>query len=187
VSTDPSASPAAFFAAELKRLRTSAGMTQEALAAAAGYSPSTVAAIETCRLIPSEDFAGFADKALQADGALTRLHPLVERMSVRPWFRDLVKVERSATEILTYESYLIPGLLQTERYMRAIVRAGRPALSGDDVERVVALRRTRQEILEPRDIPVDQEHTPGCGPSSTSLHCTGWWGTRRSCGSNWRT
>jgi len=160
VSNDPSASPTAFFAAELKRLRTSAGITQETLAEAVGYSPSTVAAIETSRMIPSEDFARFADQALHADGILTRLQPLVERLSVRPWFRDRVKVERSATDIKTYESYLIPGLLQTERYTRAVALADRPALSGDEIERAVALRRTRQEILEPRDLPVDVEQTP---------------------------
>jgi transcriptional regulator with XRE-family HTH domain len=160
VSSDPSASPVAFFAAELKRLRTGAGMKQEELAAAVQYSPSTVAAIETSRMIPSEDFARFADEALHADGALIRLQPLVERMSVRPWFRDLIKVESSATDIKTYESYLIPGLLQTERYAQAIARAARPAMSGDAIERVIAVRRTRQEILEPRDIPIDVEQSP---------------------------
>ncbi len=50
--TDPNSSPLAFFAAELKRLRGMAEMTQEQLADATTYSPALVAAIETCRRIP---------------------------------------------------------------------------------------------------------------------------------------
>ncbi len=128
-------------------------MTQEALASETNYSPATIAAIETCRLIPSEDFTTRADKALGTDGILTRLRELVEETSARPWFRDLLAVERRATEIRTYQSYLIPGLLQTETYMRYAVKATRPILSADEIDRAIALRLTRQEILGREDPP----------------------------------
>jgi DNA-binding XRE family transcriptional regulator len=68
VNTNPNSSPVAFFAAEMKRLRGMAGMTQEQLANDAGYASATVAAIETCRLLPSEDFARCVDKSLGAMG-----------------------------------------------------------------------------------------------------------------------
>src|SRR5260370_34883198 len=113
VNTDPGSSPLAFFAAEVKRLRGAIGMTQEQLAGATAYSSATVAAIETCRLIPSKEFAEKADKALTSDGHLVRLQDLVEQTSVLPWFRDLVETERKAISIQTYEPYLVPGLLQT--------------------------------------------------------------------------
>lgn len=151
--TDPGSSPLAFFAAELKRLRSIGGMTQEQLAEATTYSPALVAAIETCRRIPSDDFATRADKALGTDGILARLQQLVESTAVLPWFRDLVETERSAVSIQTYESYLVPGLLQTEEYARHAVSATRPRLSEDEIQRAVTLRMTRQQILDDQDNP----------------------------------
>ena len=40
-----------------------------------------------------------------------------------PWFRDLFDLEGTAAQIRTYESYLVPGILQTEAYARASVEA----------------------------------------------------------------
>jgi transcriptional regulator with XRE-family HTH domain len=152
VNTEPGSSPLAFFAAELKRLRGIASLTQEALAEATLYSPATVAAIETCRLIPSEEFAQRADQALRTDGHLARLQDLVAQTSVLPWFRDLVETEKKAVSIQTYESYIVPGLMQTEDYARYAVSASRPLLPAEDIERAVVLRMTRHEILT-RDNP----------------------------------
>jgi transcriptional regulator with XRE-family HTH domain len=151
--TDASANPLAFFAAELRRLRAIACITQDQLAETTTYSSSLVAAVETCRRIPSDDFAERADKALGTDGILARLQTLVEQTSVLPWFRDLVETERSAVSIRTYESYLVPGLLQTEDYARHAVSATRPRLSEDEIQRAVTLRMTRQQILDEQDNP----------------------------------
>jgi transcriptional regulator with XRE-family HTH domain len=129
--TDPSVNPLAFYAAELRRLRGIAGMTQEQLAEATTWSPSLVAAVETCRRIPSDDFSERADKVLETDGILSRLQALVEHTSVLPWFKDLVDVERRATEIRIYETYVIPGLLQTEDYARNVISATRPVLTDE--------------------------------------------------------
>jgi DNA-binding XRE family transcriptional regulator len=148
VFTEPSSSPVAFFAAELKRVRALAGVTQEALAKATAYASATVAAIETCRLLPSKEFAQQADVALAADGHFERLQALVEQSAVIPWFRDLVETERKALSIQTYESYVMPGLLQTEAYARCAVNAVRPRLSDDEIERAVVLRMTRQQIIQ---------------------------------------
>ena len=80
---------------------------------------------------------------------------------MRPWFRDRMDVERRATEIREYDSYQIPGLLQTEDYARAVISAGRPKMSEDEIERAVAVRMTRQQILErDDDLPADQDNTP---------------------------
>lgn len=97
-------------------MRGLAGITQEQLAKATQYSAATVAAIETCRLTASKGFAVLADKALDSDGQLERLQELVEQISVLPWFRGRIEVERKAADIRTYEPYQIPGLLQTEDY-----------------------------------------------------------------------
>jgi transcriptional regulator with XRE-family HTH domain len=156
---DPSSSPLSFFIGELKRLRDLAGMTQEQLADAAGYAASTVAAIESSRLLPSADLAECFDKALDAGGHLIRVQMLVEKTSVLPWFRDRVEVERKAHEIREYEPYQIPGLLQTEDYARASVGADRPMLAKEVIERAVALRMTRQEILNlDHELPPESTH-----------------------------
>jgi transcriptional regulator with XRE-family HTH domain len=161
VATDPYSSPLAFFGAELKRLRQRADMTQSDVAAQTNYALATVSAYETGTRIPSADFAERADKAFGTDGDLTRLQKLVEQVSVRPWFRDRIAVERQAAEIREYESYQICGLLQTEDYARAIVSSVRPVLPDDAIERAVALRMTRQQILEPEDgVPLDQDNGP---------------------------
>jgi transcriptional regulator with XRE-family HTH domain len=167
VATDPYSSPLAFFGAELKRLRERGGLTQSDVAGQTNYALSTVSAYETGARIPSADFAERADKVFGTDdkagedGDLTRLQKLVEQVSVRPWFRDRIAVERQAAEIREYESYQICGLLQTEEYARAIVSSVRPVLPDDAIERAVALRMTRQQILEPDDgIPLDQHNGP---------------------------
>jgi transcriptional regulator with XRE-family HTH domain len=168
VAHDPYSSPLAFFGAELKRLRERAGMTQGDVAEGTNYALSTVSAYETGKLIPPSDFAKRADKLFGTDGQsehdegdLTRLQHLVEQVSVRPWFRDRIEVERKATEIREYDSYQIPGLLQTEEYARAVISAGRPKMSEEEIERAVAVRMTRQEILvRSDDLPADRDNTP---------------------------
>ena len=159
MDTDPYSSPLAFFRAELKRLRQRAGITQADVAEQTNYALATVSAYETGTRIPSADFAERADRVFGTDGDLARLQQLVERVSVRPWFRDRVDVERKAREIHEYESYQVPGLLQTSDYARAIVSSVRPVLPDDAIERAVALRMTRQQILEPdEDTPLDQDN-----------------------------
>lgn len=116
MAIDPYSSPLAFFGAELKRLRERASMTQSDVAGQTNYALSTVSAYETGTRIPSADFAKRADSLFGTDsrladdeGDLTRLQHLVEQISVRPWFRDRVEVERKATEIREFDSYQIPG------------------------------------------------------------------------------
>ena len=145
---DASSSTLAFFASEVVRLRKERGLSQSALAKLLSYSPSQVAKIETGERIPKRPIALKLDQVYGTDGHFERLQALVENTAVLPWFRDLYLVEGEATEIRAYESYLIPGLLQTEAYARAALGAVRPTLSPDEVDNAVALRMTRQEIFE---------------------------------------
>src|SRR5580704_16674130 len=144
MALDSNSSALAFFGSELRRLRENAGLTQAALGERTQYALATVSAYETARRIPPQDFAERADKVFGTDGYLARLQGLVETLSVLPWFRDRLAVERTAAEIREYESYQIPGLLQTEDYARAVIGASRPMLANDAIERAVALRMTRQ-------------------------------------------
>ena len=66
---------------------------------------------------------------------------------VPDWFQIYVGLEEAAALIRVYEVQFVPGLLQTEDYARAVVRKGMPAAPGDEVDRRVALRTRRQQLL----------------------------------------
>jgi DNA-binding XRE family transcriptional regulator len=63
------------------------------------------------------------------------------------WFRTYVDLEQAATLIRTYEGQFVPGLLQTDDYMRAVVRGAHLEESGEEVGRRVRLRLARQMLL----------------------------------------
>jgi len=69
------------------------------------------------------------------------------------WFRAFVDLEAAATLIRTYEGQFVPGLLQTEDYMRAVVGGAQLEDSPAEAERRVALRLGRQTLLERKDAP----------------------------------
>ncbi|MDQ1294416.1 MAG: hypothetical protein QG608_2299 [Actinomycetota bacterium] len=63
------------------------------------------------------------------------------------WFQTYVGLEESASLIRTFEMQFVPGLLQTQDYARAVMAAGQPELSRQEIERRVELRMARQRIL----------------------------------------
>jgi len=62
------------------------------------------------------------------------------------WFQVYVGLEEAVTLIRTYEVQFVPGLLQTEEYVRAVA-AGPTSASQEEIERRVRLRMTRQALL----------------------------------------
>lgn len=64
------------------------------------------------------------------------------------WFKVAVGLEESASLIRAYEPQVVPGLLQTEAYVRAITAASFPSEKEEDSERRVALRLARQDLLK---------------------------------------
>ncbi len=63
------------------------------------------------------------------------------------WFKVAVGLEESASLIRAYEPQVVPGLLQTQEYARAITAASFPSEPEEDTERRVALRLARQDLL----------------------------------------
>jgi transcriptional regulator with XRE-family HTH domain len=66
---------------------------------------------------------------------------------VASWFEIYLGLEQASSVIRTYQPQLIPGLLQTPDVARGVIELGHPRPSDDDIERRVALRMARQEIL----------------------------------------
>jgi hypothetical protein len=69
--------------------------------------------------------------------------------AVPEWFSLYMELEPTASSIQTYEAELVPGLLQTEDYARAIYRAFQPAAQDGEIERRVAVRMERQAMVDP--------------------------------------
>nr|WP_206441532.1 helix-turn-helix transcriptional regulator [Streptomyces boncukensis] len=63
------------------------------------------------------------------------------------WFSVFVSLETESHEIRAYEPHYVPGLLQTENYAYAVLRAGMPHAPEDEVKRQVSLRLERQAVL----------------------------------------
>ena len=123
---DPSAGPLQFFGAELRRARTAAGLSQDQLGQRLGYSGAQVGKVETGERAPAQDFAEACDRAFpDAGGLFGRLYQLARRWDggYPSWFAEWIDSERRATSLRSWEPLLIPGLLQTAEYARAILAA----------------------------------------------------------------
>jgi len=154
------ASPLALFGAELRHYRTAAGLSQEQLGERIGYSAALVGAVETARRMPTEDFTARCDVVdeLGTGGALLRLRAhlrdQLHRQVWPPWFREWPSIEREALSLRSWELPVVPGLLQTEAYARALLRGVLPDGNDDEVEQQASARVQRQEILRRQDPPM---------------------------------
>jgi transcriptional regulator with XRE-family HTH domain len=137
--TDVRFSPQAIWGREVRVYREAAGLTQAELAAQLFCSDSLISSIETGQAPATETFAEAADKILNTRGALTRLLDWRKGVPAYPsWFIDWIPAEEGAVLLRSYEVSLIPGLLQTADYARAV-------LSGNEND--VTARIARQSIL----------------------------------------
>jgi transcriptional regulator with XRE-family HTH domain len=147
---DPGASPAHFFGAEVRRAREAAGLTLAGLGAVVPCDGSTVSRIESGLLNPTERFAAACDEAFpQMGGWYIRFYDNSPRWDgpYPRWFADWVDAERCAAVLRTWEPLLVPGLLQTAEYARALFRAWQTAGDDDEVENLVTARIDRQRIF----------------------------------------
>jgi transcriptional regulator with XRE-family HTH domain len=145
---------------ELRELRTRSGMTLEQVAQRFDWSVSKASRMELGRVpITRRDIADLLDlygvtDEEQRDSLLAIARTGRDRdwwhryddLLPRP-FSIFLSFEVDATSISTYESLLVPGLLQTADYVRALTRAARLQDSDEEIERRVEVRLRRQEIL----------------------------------------
>ncbi|XVU26408.1 helix-turn-helix domain-containing protein [Actinoplanes sp. CA-054009] len=146
--SDDRMSASTFLVAELRRARSAAGLSQDDLGKAINYSSSRVSAVENGQRPPTKDYLAGVDRALDTGGLFERLSSELVSIDHAPvWLRDWVIFEREATLIRWFEPMVVPGLLQTEPYARAVLETG-GLLSSGEVERSVASRLERQAILD---------------------------------------
>ncbi|MFE6485446.1 Scr1 family TA system antitoxin-like transcriptional regulator [Streptomyces sp. NPDC057757] len=142
------------FGAVHKAFRKRAGLTQEEFAPLVRYQPSTVASIEQGRRLPPRVYIERAEEVLDAFGVLRAAAKYATRQpGLASWFREWADLEERAVTLHTYECRVIPGLLQTEGYARAVIWSVPPLPTEEQVEQRVAVRLARQDLLSTRRIP----------------------------------
>ena len=149
--------PAGVFGAELRFYRTRAGLSQQDLAARATVSHDVISKIQTRERPPAEDFPPRLDAVPELDtrGALTRLRDHLKKGHKQRrygWFQQWAGIEARATVLRWYEPLVVPCLLQTGDYARAILSA-RPDGNLDDLDEQVAARLARQAISGRTGVP----------------------------------
>jgi transcriptional regulator with XRE-family HTH domain len=134
---NPSSSPAALWGSELRHYRQAAGLSQPELAQRVFCSRQLIGAMETGDQLPDPDRVKLLDKELDTRGALDRLYEKLKLGVFPEWFLEWPGIEAKAVLIRGYTAMVVPGLLQTEEYARALL--------GDEAK--VRARIERQAIL----------------------------------------
>lgn len=146
--------------AQLRRLREARGVSREEAGNAIRASHSKISRLELGRTsFKRRDVADLLTLyGVTDDAERATLLSLAEQASVPGWWQaysDVVPgwfdaflgLEQAACVIRSYEVQFVPGLLQTENYARSVIQLGRRDVTGPEVERRVALRMRRQELL----------------------------------------
>ncbi|NYI06903.1 helix-turn-helix domain-containing protein [Allostreptomyces psammosilenae] len=150
----PGQSARHFFGAEIRARRQAFGMSLEVLAHQLGYSRQQLSRIELGDRAVQPDLPARLDQVLRTGGTFQRLWKLVESEAHPDYARRFFKMEERATRIETYSSHAIHGLLQTEGYARAMMRAWAPEETDEAIQERLALRLERQKILTRPNAPV---------------------------------
>ena len=145
---------------QLRRLREASGITRDAAAYTIRASGSKISRLERGRVASKErDVADLLTLYGVTDAEeRERLLTLTRQANAPSWWREYGDVlpswfetylglEQAASVIRVYEPQLVPGLLQTEDYARAIMLLRHLHVSHREIERRVALRIARQAFL----------------------------------------
>ncbi|MET9661432.1 helix-turn-helix transcriptional regulator [Streptomyces sp. NPDC006510] len=141
--------------AQLAMFRKAARMTQAVLAERCSVGEDTIASIEQGRRALQWDLAVLLDELLDTKGALQVAVEKVPKKERFPAFvQDFVDYEQKAATLLSYQNQVVPGLLQTEEYIRFVFSCQYPPLEDDEREDWVAGRLDRQKLLERKPRPM---------------------------------
>jgi transcriptional regulator with XRE-family HTH domain len=149
--------------AELRALRASAGLTSGQAARLVGWHQSKVSRIETgASGVKPADVRLLLDAYAVADAQLRELLLALAgseesggrhhwwhayRGVLPPTYRDFISLESQASAMSTLETSVVPGLLQTPEYARAVTRAAVEGLDDERLDALVQVRLARQDVL----------------------------------------
>ncbi|MFJ8018782.1 helix-turn-helix domain-containing protein [Streptomyces sp. NPDC096311] len=160
--TDPKSAPTVLqivLGRRLAALRETAGLTAAEAAKQLRTAPTTITRMEKAEVAlkfanvralleiyevtkeETQEFLALLDQASESGWWQSF------RDALPSWFGVYVSLEDAATQVRVYDPQVVPGLLQTEDYARAVLQVGLPRQTVDVVERRVGLRTARQELL----------------------------------------
>jgi len=161
---DPSSSPRALLGAELRHAREKAGLSQEDLGARLFVSGSFIGQLEAATRRMQPEYARLLDEALGTGDFFLRNCGAANKSRYPEHFAEAAEAETIATAIRQYAPMLIPGLVQTPAYARAVNRAYDPTA--------------------PEEPSTSGSKAEWCGPvywTTQQSRCCGWCLTRRCC------
>ncbi|EHR50455.1 Helix-turn-helix protein [Saccharomonospora marina XMU15] len=143
-------------ASELRRLRERAELTIDEVGEKLECSASKISRIETGHVgVTPRDARDMLELYGVRGDEQEALVQLAREARKRGWWHAynevftgaFVGLEADASSLRAFQALLVPGLLQTERYARAVIHAMRPDAADAEIERRVAARMTRQRLL----------------------------------------
>ncbi|GGV48545.1 helix-turn-helix domain-containing protein [Streptomyces spectabilis] len=145
---DPSSNPRALLGAELRHAREKSGFSQEELGCRIFVSGSFIGQLEAGTRRMQPDHARMLDEALGTGGFFARNCKAAAKSKYDEHFAEAAEAEGHATAIRQYAPLLIPGLLQTPAYARAVNRAYDPTTPEETVDEWVDGRMERARLLD---------------------------------------
>lgn len=151
---DPSTSPRALLGAELRHARENAGLSQRELGEPLFVSASFIGQLESGTRRMQPDVARRIDEILGTNGFFERNCLAANKSRYPDHFAEAAEAEAVATTIREYAPLLIPGLLQTEEYARAVFRAYQPTAAEAVIDELVEARLERARLLDDPTTPM---------------------------------
>ncbi|AXK32961.1 XRE family transcriptional regulator [Streptomyces armeniacus] len=133
---------------QMKLWRERAGVRREDLASEAGYSYEAIKSMERGVRKPQLAALRVADELCGAKGLLVAATEFLKPEPFPSYSQDFMQAEAEAVVVCWYETQFIPGLLQTEGYVRALLNAHCPPLDDETVDERIVARLARQPLLD---------------------------------------
>ncbi|MFJ4687705.1 helix-turn-helix domain-containing protein [Streptomyces sp. NPDC091377] len=153
---DASVSVPCFYGAELRYLREQAGLTLEQLAEGSFRGVSFLSQIERAERRMPVDLARHVDRRLGTNGFFERRcedTAKARSLGHSQNFEDVPDLEKQAESLEEWHPQVVPGLLQTEAYIRGFIRVVAPETPPTTVEERVNARMARAELWKRADRP----------------------------------
>ncbi|MBC7272121.1 MAG: helix-turn-helix domain-containing protein [Streptomyces sp.] len=145
---DPSSSPRALLGAELRHAREKTGLSQEELGQRLFVSGTFIGQLEAGTRRMQPEYARMLDEVLGTEDFFRRNCSAAAKSRYPEHFAEAAEAEAVATEIRQYASTLIPGLLQTPAYARAVNRAYEPTAPEETISERTEARMARTRLLD---------------------------------------
>ncbi|MEU3187130.1 helix-turn-helix transcriptional regulator [Streptomyces sp. NPDC006923] len=137
----------------MRSFRERAGLTLEGLSGVVLVSKSHLSRIETAEYMPPRELPAQLDVAFGTDGIFEELYGLARKEIHPDKYRRRMELEARARVIDEYSGHVVPGLVQTEEYARALFRVSNPRATQDEIEEKVSVRMGRQSLLRADPLP----------------------------------